>query len=326
MSASPVKEAIRRSADLYKRMLVIRRAEERLQKLFADGEVPGFLHLSIGQEAVAVGVCACLEATDTIASNHRGHGHAIAKGVELVPFFAEVLGRSDGACGGFGGSMHVADFSVGMLGANGIVGAGLPIGVGSALALKRRGDGGVAAVFFGDGALAEGTVHESFNIAALWNLPVLFVCENNGWSEFSPIERQLAARPESLAAAFGIEFVSADGTDVADVAEKAGGIVERMRRTPAPALLECRTHRFRGHFEGDRQDYRPAEELAGLDDHDPLQKMAARLFEAGFDQAWFDSAAAETEALIESAVGSALASPESDAGLLLANVYTTEGA
>src|SRR4051794_26289270 len=176
---------------LYWRMLTVRRAEQRLSTLFADGEIPGFIHLSIGQEAVAVGVAAVLGPADTVASNHRGHGHALAKGMPLVPFFLEVMGKAEGICGGRGGAMPVADMGVGMLGANGIVGAGTSLALGSALAFQVRGEPHVAAVFFGDGAVAEGLVHECLNLAALWQLPLLFVCENNGWAEFSPTSRQL---------------------------------------------------------------------------------------------------------------------------------------
>jgi len=171
-----------RLLDLYRQLLLIRRSEERLSTMFADGEVPGFIHLSIGQEAVSVGVMSALTAEDTIASTHRGHGHAIAKGLPLDGFFSELLARDEGLCRGRGGSMHVADMSVGMLGANGIVGAGLSIALGSALAHKRLGRHAVAVAFFGDGALAEGLLHECLNMAALWRLPLLFVCENNGWS------------------------------------------------------------------------------------------------------------------------------------------------
>src|SRR5271156_4463003 len=169
---------------LYAEMRLIREVEQRLSVLFGDGEIPGFIHLSIGQEAVAVGIAAALQRHDTLASNHRGHGHALAKGLDVSRFFLEILGRSEGYCGGRGGSMHVADMSVGMLGANGIVGAGLSIALGSALAHRTLGRPAIAVAFFGDGALAEGLLHECLNLAAVWRLPLLFVCENNGWGEF----------------------------------------------------------------------------------------------------------------------------------------------
>lgn len=308
---------------LYRQMLIIRRAEEALQKLFLDGQVPGFLHLSIGQEAVPVGVSSCLEDTDTVSSNHRGHGHTLAKGVDLTRFFAEVLGRETGLCKGRGGSMHVADLSRGMLGANGIVAAGLPITTGSALALKMRGKGDVAVVYFGDGALAEGVVHECFNISALWQLPILFVCENNGWSEFSPTERQLATSLKKLATAFSIEYADADGNMVEDVAGKAGKLVKRMRKTPAPAILECSTTRVRGHFEGDRQDYREAGELAGMESRDPL-RLARQSFEkSGVPASWFDEVEREVFDEVEAAKNAALSAPLPSLAGIAADVYTS---
>ena len=233
-------------ADLYRQMLVIRRAEERLQKLFANGEIPGFLHLSIGQEAVAAGVSSALRSTDTVASTHRGHGHALAKGVALPGFFAEIMGRASGVCGGRGGSMHVADLSIGMLGANGIVAAGIPIATGSALALKIKDVGDVAVVYFGDGALAEGVVHECLNVSALWSLPVLFVCENNGWSEFSPIERQLATDMGRLATAFGIEHADIDGNDVLTVSRSGEESRRVDARSARPASARVPDHAIEG--------------------------------------------------------------------------------
>ncbi|GAB5469565.1 MAG: thiamine pyrophosphate-dependent dehydrogenase E1 component subunit alpha [Rhodospirillales bacterium] len=307
---------------LYREMLVIRRAEERLQSLFADGAVPGFLHLSIGQEAVPVGVSASLRVTDTVSSNHRGHGHALAKGVALEGFFAEILGKASGICKGKGGSMHVADISVGMLGANGIVGAGLPITTGSALALKMQGEGNIAVVYFGDGALAEGAVHECFNLAALWQLPLLFVCENNGWSEFSPSADQIATGLEKLAAAFSIAFATVDGNDVVAVAEQAADLVAAMRETPGPRILECHTTRVRGHFEGDRQAYRDEEEVAGLEARDPLRAAQTSLLEAGSSPEALAGIAVEVEAEIERAVEAALAAPEPSPDEVTADVYT----
>ncbi|TDK41185.1 thiamine pyrophosphate-dependent dehydrogenase E1 component subunit alpha [Antarcticimicrobium luteum] len=309
-------------ADLYRRMLLIRRAEERLQKLFADGQVPGFLHLSIGQEAVPVGVSSALSDRDTVSSNHRGHGHTLAKGVDLTGFFAEILGKATGLCKGRGGSMHVADLSKGMLGANGIVGAGLPITTGSALAHKMQRQGHVAAVYFGDGALAEGVLHECLNIAKLWSLPILFVCENNGWSEFSPTDRQLATNLEKLGKAFAMKYRSVDGNVIADVAAAAGKLVGPMRRYPAPAILECRTTRVRGHYEGDRQDYRDAGEIAALEARDPIRLAAEALAEAGAAPDLIAGIAAEVDAEIEAAAEAALAAPLPKSADILADVYT----
>lgn len=307
---------------LYQQMLRIRRAEERLQKLFQDGQVPGFLHLSIGQEAIPVGVSSSLSDKDTVSSNHRGHGHTLAKGVDLEGFFSEILGRATGLCKGHGGSMHVADLTKGMLGANGIVGAGLPITTGSALALKMQGEGHIAVVYFGDGALAEGVVHECLNIAALWSLPVLFVCENNGWSEFSPTERQLATSLDKLAKAFSIKYAKVDGNTVGDVSAAAERLVKTMRKTPSPAILECKTTRVRGHFEGDRQDYRAAEEISGLDGRDPIRLAAAVLLDAGTSPAALAAIAEEVEAEMEAAVTAALAAPLPDFSDFMSDVYT----
>lgn len=307
---------------LYQQMLRIRRAEERLQKLFQDGQVPGFLHLSIGQEAIPVGVSSALSDKDTVSSNHRGHGHTLAKGVALEGFFAEILGRATGLCKGHGGSMHVADLTKGMLGANGIVGAGLPITTGSALALKMQGEGHIAVVYFGDGALAEGVVHECLNIAALWSLPVLFVCENNGWSEFSPTEKQLATSLDKLAKAFSIKYAHVDGNTVGDVSAAAERLVKTMRKTPSPAILECETTRVRGHFEGDRQDYRAADEISGLDARDPIRLAANLLLKSGISQDQINMIDADVEEEMEAAVTAALAAPLPDFDDFMSDVYT----
>lgn len=292
------------SLDLLRTMRLIREAELRLAQLFADGEVPGFIHLSVGQEGVAAGVCAALAPTDTLASNHRGHGHALAKGLDLERFFLEIMGKAEGMCKGRGGSMHVADAAVGMLGANGIVGAGLPIAVGSALAHQVRRTGAVAAVFFGDGALAEGTMHESFNLASIWRLPVLFVCENNGWSEFSPTSRQLAGDPCALALSHRIEARSIDGNDAVAVHETARALVAEIRGGSGPHFLECRTTRVRGHFEGDPQKYRDAADAARSED-DPIGRLERRLAADGVSAAEIEAAARDAIARVDTAVARA---------------------
>ena len=307
---------------IYRRAMIIREAEKTLQQLFVDGKVPGFLHLSIGQEAVASAVSEFLTPGDTVSSNHRGHGHTLAKGVDLAGFFAEILGRATGICGGRGGSMHVADLRLGMLGANGIVGAGLPITTGSALALKARAQGEIAVVYFGDGALAEGLVHECLNIAKLWSLPVLFCCENNGWSEFSPTEKQLAVKLGDLAQAFGIAYAEADGNDVLAMHEAARDAIGRMRSEGIPHILECRTTRVRGHYEGDKQDYRPDGEADEMSARDPLVIARRRLAEFGVPSDWVDAADAEVKTANAVALDAALAAPLPDAASLLADVYT----
>jgi len=312
--------------DLYGRMATIRRAEERLAKLFAEAEVPGFLHLSIGQEAVAVGVCAALEAADTVASTHRGHGHALAKGMSLDGFFAEIMGRASGVCAGRGGSIHVADMRVGMLGANGIVGGGLALATGSALAHQVTGRANVAVAFFGDGAMAEGALHECLNLAKLWRLPLLFVCENNGWGEFSPLERQFAATLAGLAAAFGIPHRAVDGSDVEAVARAAEESVGVARRGGGPQVLECATHRWRGHYEGDPQKYRDARNLEQARGSDPLALAAARLQAQGVGRERLAELEHEIEARIAAAVGRARAAPEPEFSAAAASVYAAGGA
>jgi acetoin:2,6-dichlorophenolindophenol oxidoreductase subunit alpha len=307
--------------ELYRGLVLIRRCEERLSQMFADGEVPGFIHLSIGQEAVSVGVMAALTPEDTIASTHRGHGHAIAKGLSLDGFFAELLARETGLCKGRGGSMHVADMSVGMLGANGIVGAGLSIALGSALAHRTRKTGAIAVAFFGDGALAEGLLHECLNMAALWKLPLLFVCENNGWGEFLPTSKQLSFALKDLAAAYRIPHLCIDGNDVALVADHAVRIVSEVRGE-GPRILECMTTRVRGHFEGDAQKYRDADELAALSARDPLRIAAGHLTELGFDEAALAAIAAEVEARIEASVEAARAAAFPAFADAMADVYT----
>jgi len=310
---------------LYRSLVLIRRSEERLSRMFADGEVPGFIHLSIGQEAVSAGVMSALTAEDTIASTHRGHGHAIAKGLSLDGFFAELLARDTGLCRGRGGSMHVADMSVGMLGANGIVGAGASIALGSALAHKTQKNGAVAVAFFGDGALAEGLMHECLNMAALWKLPLLFVCENNGWGEFLPTSKQLAFSLKDLAAAYRIPHVVIDGNDVAVVAEHAARIVAEVR-SEGPRVLECITTRVRGHFEGDAQKYRDPDELASLSARDPLDVTASQLRALGIGESALSDIAEEIAARIEAAVEAARAAPMPSFEASKADVYTASDA
>lgn len=315
---------LNRLMDLYGQLLLIRRSEERLSTLFADGEVPGFIHLSIGQEAVSVGVMSALTAQDTIASTHRGHGHAIAKGLSLDGFFLELLARDEGLCRGRGGSMHVADMSVGMLGANGIVGAGLSIALGSAMAHQQLGRDAVAVAFFGDGALAEGLLHESFNLASLWGLPLLFVCENNGWSEFVPSSKQISFKLCDLASAYKLPHVSVDGNDVAAVAGAADRVVAQVRKGQ-PAVLECVTARVRGHFEGDAQKYRDAAEIAGLAARDPIRLTALQLQDLGVSEAALVAAAESAGQRVEAAVASARGGHDPDFKAAMADVYTPAG-
>ncbi|MEJ7929402.1 thiamine pyrophosphate-dependent dehydrogenase E1 component subunit alpha [Ramlibacter sp. AN1015] len=304
-------------------MLRIRAVEQVLARMFADGEVPGFIHLSIGQEAVAAGVCAALRPQDTLATTHRGHGHVIAKGLELPGFFAEILGRDAGVCRGRGGSMHVSDMRRGIIGANGIVGAGIPIALGTALATQLRGGDDVAVAIFGDGAMAEGVLHESLNWAALRRLPMLFVCENNGWSEFSPTERQVSARLADLAAAFRLRYAEVDGDDVQAVFDAACAGVAAARST-GPQVLECRTHRGRGHYEGDNQAYR--QDAALPPQHDPIARARQTLLREGVDPAQLDALGRAAHEEIEAALAQARASDPADFDAAREAVYTMETA
>ena len=277
--------------DIYNRMVMIRKFEEKAGTIFSQGQLAGFLHLYIGEEAVGAGVCAALNDDDYIVSTHRGHGHLIAKGGDVNKIMAELFGKSTGYCKGTGGSMHVADFSKGMLGACGIVGGGIPIAVGAALTIKRKHTNQVAVTFFGDGASNEGSFHESINFAAAQNLPVIFLVENNGYGEFTPQNR--STRIENIAdraAGYGIPGVIVDGMDAVAVYETTKEWVEKLRNGEGPVLIEAKTHRKVGHSEGesaflDGQTYRlPEEEKIAMEtcpienlkkyllDHDLAQK------------------------------------------------------
>lgn len=304
MSAKKNREAVspERLQALYQTMSLIRHVETALTRLFANNEVPGFIHLSIGQEAVAAGIASALQPQDSLATTHRGHGHVLARGMDVNGFMKEIMGREGGLCKGRGGSMHVADLSLGILGANGIVGAGIPIALGSAMAHQARKTGGVAVAFFGDGAMAEGVLHETLNMAALWKCPLLLVCENNGWSEFSPTSRQFAAKLEQLAAAFGASYAKVDGNNVLAMADATKRATDQLRAGNGPFVLECMTTRVRGHFEGDSQKYRDAGELESVHEHDPLTAARAQLQSMGVDTTSIDQAiAAQVDAAVDAA-------------------------
>ncbi len=263
--------------EMYRRMVVIRGFEERVSRLYADGEVPGFVHLSIGQEAAAVGACWPLRPDDVITSTHRGHGHCLAKGLDPLGMFAELMAKDAGTNRGRGGSMHIADPTIGIFGANGIVGAGLPIAAGAATAAQLRDAGAIAVAFFGDGAVAQGAFHEAVNLAAVWKLPLVFFCENNGYAEFSAAVDQHAAPLEARAAGYGVGYVAVDGNDVVAVAMLMTDVVARVRAGGGPVIVEAATYRWHGHYEGDPQRYRSAEELAEWQQRDPLIIHAKRL-------------------------------------------------
>ena len=273
--------SLRDLMEMYRRMLVIRGFEERVSAMYKSGEVPGFVHLSTGQEASAVGACWPLAPHDVITSTHRGHGHCLAKGLDPLGMFAELMARDSGTNRGRGGSMHIADPTMGIFGANGIVGAGLPIAVGAAAAAQLRSDGGIAVAFFGDGAVAQGAFHEAVNLAAVWGLPVVFWCENNGYAEFSSAAAQHAASLEQRAAGYGIDFAAVDGNDVIACAATMGAAAQQVRDGGAPVLVEAMTYRWHGHYEGDPERYRDPEELSSWKERDPLLLHHVRLVAAG---------------------------------------------
>lgn len=308
----------------YRTMRTIRDFEERLHVEFAKGDIPGFVHLYAGEEACATGIMMHLTDIDRIASTHRGHGHCIAKGVDVHEMMGEIYGKATGCCRGKGGSMHIADLSKGMMGANGILGAGAPLICGAGLAAKFRGDGGVGLTFFGDGAANQGTVLESMNLAAIWNLPVIFVVENNGYAESTSVEYATAVDSYvDRAAGFGLPGVTVDGTDFFAVYEAAGEIIKRAREGGGPALLECKTVRFFGHFEGDAQTYKAKGENEHNRAHrDCLKLFGARVTAAGIvadaDLALIDR---EVAALIDDAVDTAKGAPLPGARELTTDVY-----
>jgi TPP-dependent pyruvate/acetoin dehydrogenase alpha subunit len=300
---------------LLRRMMLIRAFEERVRSLFAGGLIPGLVHLCSGQEAVAVGVCSVLRPSDFIASNHRGHGHCIAKGARLDRLMAELMGRRDGYGRGRGGSLHVFDPANGNLGTNGIVGGGIPLAAGAALSAKRLGRDDVAVCFFGDGALNQGLFFEVMNMAAIWRLPVLFVCENNGYGEFTASEDVTAGRVLERGRVFGIPSEAVDGMDVLAVQAAAARAVTSARDGAGPAFLVCTTYRYSGHHAGDRQDYKSDAETREWQQKDPIVRLGRRLKEEGLASS--DRIAgleAEVEAEVRAAVDFARSSLLPDAG------------
>ena len=266
--------------ELYRQMLLIRRFDELVLEHRFAGKIYGVVHPYIGEEAVAVGVCAALRPADRIVSTHRGHGHCIAKGADLGRMMAELYGRRDGYCRGKGGSMHIADFGIGMLGANGIVAGGMPIAAGAAMASQLSGDGSVAVSFFGDGATAEGAFHEAVNLSATWKLPIVFVCENNLYATDSAYaETQPVPNVAARAAAYGIPGITVDGNDVFAVYEAAGQAIGNARAGKGPAIVECSTYRYNAHnvFGTRPREARPAEELAHWQARDPIVRLERKL-------------------------------------------------
>jgi len=310
----------------YRVMRTIREFEERVHLEMATGELEGFVHLYAGEEAIAAGVCAHLNDDDRISSTHRGHGHAIAKGCDVKAMMAELYGRQDGLCHGKGGSMHIADFEKGMLGANGIVGGGPPLVCGVGLSAKVRGTAQVGVSFLGDGASNQGTFLESLNLAAVWKLPCVFVVENNGYAEATSSRYHQAVDDVAKRAdGFGMPGIVVDGHDFFAVHEAAGEAIRRARAGGGPSLVECKVTRFYGHFEGDQQTYRAPNEIEDARaTRDCLERFAQRVVSAGIvDPAELAAIDGEVRALIDEAVAAAKASPWPDATDLTTDVYVS---
>jgi acetoin:2,6-dichlorophenolindophenol oxidoreductase subunit alpha len=308
---------------MYGELWRIRIFEGQVQRLAAAGEVPGFPHLSTGQEAVAVGVCAHLTREDALFTSHRGHGHTLAKGSDVAATFAEIIGRDSGLCRGRGGSMHLVDAANGVLGATGVVAGNLPLAAGAAWAFQAKGETRISVVFFGDGATGAGVFHETVNLAVLWKLPLLFVCENNGYAEFtSREEHSNVKRVSAFAAPYGMPASTIDGNDLPAVHAAAGEAIAALRRGSGPYLLECMTYRMAGHFVGDAQHYRSKEELAAIKEKCPIERLKRHLIECGAKESELDAIAEEAKQEVSHAVARARASPRPDPATVLDYVYS----
>jgi len=309
--------------EMYRKMLEIHHFEEKVFDLYGQNLVPGTIHLYAGQEAVAVGVCANLRKDDYITSTHRGHGHCIAKGARLDKTMAEILGKKTGYCKGKGGSMHIADFSIGMLGATAVVGAGIPIAAGAGLSIKLRGTDQAVACFFGDGASNQGTFHEGINMASVWKLPVIFVCENNLYAMGT--RQSIVMAIENIAdraVAYGIPGVTVDGNDVVAVYEATNKAVERARKGEGPTLIECKTYRHKGHSRADPATYRAKEEVQEWLKKDPITRFRAKLLEMKIlTEKEADQIEQETIKAVEDAVKFAIESPYPAPEEALEDVY-----
>ena len=320
IAATPTRDDL---LEMYRSLWHIRVFETQVQALAARGEVPGFPHLSTGQEAVAVGVCAHLSADDKLFTSHRGHGHTLAKGADIEATFAEILGRESGICRGRGGSMHLVDAANGVLGATGVVGGNLPLAAGAAWAAQARGQENISVVFFGDGATGAGVFHETVNLAALWTLPLLFVCEKNGYAEFTSREEHSNVKHVStFAAPYAIAAQTVDGNDVRVVHAAAGEAIARLRRGEGPYLLECMTYRMAGHFVGDAQHYRSKEELAAMREKDPIERLKRYLVGEGVAPADLDVIGEEAKQTVQQAVERARASSRPVPGTVGEYVYS----
>ena len=308
---------------MYQTMLRIRMFEERVTREFRKGDMPGFVHTYIGAEAVSTGVCLHLNDDDYISSTHRGHGHCIAKGCTFRDMLAELYGRETGLCKGRGGSMHIADFERGMLGANAIVGGGIALAAGGALAIQTRGTPGVAATFFGDGACNQGILHETMNLAAIWKLPLIFVCENNGWAESTPFAYSTSvAQVSDRAKAYGFPGITVDASNAIAVYDAAKEAVNRARTQQGPTLIEAKIGRMFGHYLGDPEGYRPKELKAEAKTHDPIPPFESLLSKreiAGPEDLLAIKKQIESE--LDDAVSYAINSPLPNSGAVEAEVY-----
>jgi len=308
---------------MFRMMLRIRQFDQRALELYREGVMRGTTHPYIGMEAVAVGTCAALRPGDPITSTHRGHGHCLAKGGDPRLMMAELLGKAAGYCKGKGGSMHIADVEAGILGANGIVGGGIGLATGAALAARLAGRDDVAVCFFGDGALNQGVFHEAANLAAIWALPVVYVCENNQYAMSARADRFTSVPdPAVRATAYGFPGVSCDGMDALDVYRTAGQAIARARKGEGPSLVVCVTYRFLGHHVGDPLNYRDKAEVEQWRTRDPIERFRQVLLDRGvLTAAQADALSPEVEREIEDAVAFAKASPEPDPGTLAEDVY-----
>ena len=307
---------------MYGALWRIRLFEGHVQRLAAGGELPGFPHLSTGQEAVAVGICTQLAREDVLFTSHRGHGHVLAKGSDIEATFAEILGRRNGLCGGRGGSMHLVDAGNGVLGATGVVAGNLALAAGAAWAAQASGKENISVVFFGDGATGAGAFHETLNLAALWRLPVLFVCENNGYAEFTSREEHSKVKHvSSFAAPYGIATRTIDGNDLPTVWAAAQQAIETLRAGNGPYLLECMTFRMAGHYVGDSQQYRSKEELAEIREKCPIERLKRTLVARGVAAEELDALGEQARQTVLQAVERALAGPRPDPASVLEYVY-----
>jgi pyruvate dehydrogenase E1 component alpha subunit len=307
----------------YKKVLELRLFELKVQELYRNGRLPGFVHLYVGEEAVAVGVCSHLNTADLVFSTHRGHGHALAKGVPAGIVLAELWGKVAGCSGGRGGSMHMYAPEYGFMGTNGIVGAPIPLATGAALSAKLKKNSQVVVSFFGDGAVNSGSFHEAVNLGSVWNLPVVYVCENNLYAtEMAFLRATKNTSVASRAAAYGMLGVEVDGQDVVAVHEAAQTAIQRARNDGGPTLIECKTYRYVGHHEGDPgTDYRTREEVQRWKQNDPVKLARKRLLDSGMDESSLQTADQEVEQLIEDAVAFAENSPEPAAESVTEHVF-----